>query len=98
MKNIRPKVHVIPWELKKIWPENKIVYTLEHYTSGRVWHSGTFTFSILVHMDSKEFEEIMKEKFNCVDYNFDLFYKTKKDCQEAIEFLETLIITQKLLR
>lgn len=97
MENVRVKMYSISEPLKKIWPENKIVYTIECYSSGRTWQDSVISLGLFSHMSHREYADIMKEKFDCEEYCLRIFYRTKKDCEEAIKFLESITIMNKLL-
>lgn len=96
MSQFKVKGHVTPKPLKRMFPENEIIYTAEVYTSGRTWSDGIISISLTLGIDHREFVELMKTKFDCYEYSFALYFPTKKICEKAIEFMETLTILKKL--
>ncbi|MNB84575.1 hypothetical protein D3C75_314420 [compost metagenome] len=99
MENVQVKAHIIPPELKNVWPENKLVYTFEVYSSGRVWDYSIISQAIFIGINYKEYLNLMKIRFNsCVEYGVALFFPTKHQCEEAIEFFDSLITLKKLTK
>jgi hypothetical protein len=46
---------------------------------------------------SSTFEEAMKAKFDCVELDYRMFFKTVEECKEAINFIDTIIVMDKLI-
>lgn len=88
METIKPKGYIPMGELKKLMPNCKVAYTIEHYSSA--WWDGNYTISSYLKMDHKSYVDIMTLKFNCINYDNKLFFNSIKQCKEAIEFFDII--------
>ena len=55
-----------------------------------------FNQAIYLRLYHREYVKIMKKKFDCIHYNQTLYFKTLKECKEAIEFLESIKLMEKI--
>ncbi|MNV44001.1 hypothetical protein D3C71_1357440 [compost metagenome] len=99
MENVRIKAHVTPQQFKDLWPENKLIYTFEVYLSSRVWDQSIISQAIFIGIDFQEYRKLMKIRFDsCIEYGVALFFQTKQQCEEAIEFFDSLLTLKKLTK
>lgn len=93
---VKVKTYLVPRELKEIWPDSDLVYTIDCYTDGRTWSDLSISAAGLVSMGYEEYMKIMKENFECESLHLVLYFKTKSECERAIEFLEPLLVMNTL--
>lgn len=97
---MRVKIHATPKPLKEIWPQNKVVYTVECYGSNRTWTDHFISVILFLELSFKdylEYAEMMKQKFDCVEHDHKPFFSSRRECEKAIEFLDSIIVANKLL-
>lgn len=99
MKNkIVVKTYVVNKNMPQILQENKFVYTINAYVAGNTWSDSIAGVTMSFNVTYKNYVSFMKAKFNCIEYDYRLFYFTKKECKEAIEFIDSLLVMNKLLQ
>lgn len=72
------------------------MYTIECYRNNRIWEDDVFTIAYANNLSCQDYVDVMKLKFECIEYNKKLFYKTEQQCKEAIKFIDYIKIMKKL--
>jgi hypothetical protein len=99
MNNIKPKGYMVNSKLRLLFPDSKIIYTIQVYTSGRVWSDWTYDVTNMLKVSQREYFDFMQEIYaDSQVVNGIVYFKDMKDCKNAIGNLENLIIMSKLTR
>lgn len=98
MKNIEVRAYISNDIIKSYFPNSKIVYTINNYTSGKIWDDNYMSAAIKFRIDPEQYVCYMKGKFNCHIIGCKLFFESKKVCEDAIAFIEVIKIMSKLTK
>lgn len=91
------QVYVTPEKISINYPEIKFLYTIKFYDSNKTYSDNYVSLALCTNMKPFILKEVMKEKFDCILHEQKIFFKTKKQCKEAINLLNAMVIMNKLI-
>lgn len=84
MENLKLKAYVIPKQLKEVWENNTLAYTVNCYMSTKTWDDGVISQSIFIGMNHKEYVDIMKNRFDCIEFDYKFFSQQRVNVKKLL--------------